>query len=83
MGEISSFDEFLGHRHGTNHSGKRFGGKWKKDPGHLYLWLHTKQLPFSIWTHPFPKLWSSDKDGSAKKGWLMADMVCWEDESVL
>lgn len=85
MAEFKSVDDFLNHRSSEGGGGARRFKSWKKDPGFLNIWLHTKQMPCSVWVHRIPELVVRQKQDSNEvlKNVWGRQHVCWEDESIL
>lgn len=87
MAEFKTVDDFLNYRGSEGGGGgARRTKSWKKDPGHINLWLHTKQVPCSVWIHPFVEVvvrTNKDDPRDVKKNVWSREHVCWEDESVL
>jgi hypothetical protein len=77
-------DSFLNHRTRDNTSGFLKG--WKKDPGHITVFLHRKYMPKAVWQHPIPKVTimedKNDKSIQVKRV-FGGDFVCWEAEDLL
>lgn len=85
MAEFNTVDDFLNHKGSEGGSGKRLKS-WAKDPGYMNFWLHTKQMPCSVWFHRIPELVvRQDKDDRTivKKNVWGRQHACWEDESIL
>lgn len=85
MGEFNTVDDFLNHKGSEGGSGKRLKS-WAKYPGYMNFWLHTKQMPCSVWFHRIPELVvRQDKDDRTivKKNVWGRQHACWEDESIL
>lgn len=85
MGEFNTVDDFLNHKGSEGGGGKRLKS-WAKDPGYMNFWLHTKQMPCSVWFHRIPELViRQDKDDRTvtKKNVWGRQHACWEDESIL
>lgn len=85
MAEFNTVDDFLNHKGSEGGGGKRLKS-WAKDPGYMNFWLHTKQMPCSVWFHRIPELViRDDKDDRTKKlkNVWGRQHACWEDESIL
>ena len=85
MGEFNTVDDFLNHKGSEGGGGKRLKS-WAKDPGYMNFWLHTKQMPCSVWFHRIPELVirqdKDDRNKTLKNVWGRQH-ACWEDESIL
>lgn len=85
MGEFRTVDDFLSHKGSEGGGGKRLKS-WAKDPGYMNFWLHTKQMPCSVWYHRFFELVvRTDKDDRSKqlKNVWGRQHACWESEDIL
>lgn len=76
-------DEFLSHS-GSESRGGRLKN-WKKDPGHIDVWMHTARTPRPLWKHGFHKIEAREnkKTRETEKQIWGHDFICWEEESVL
>ena len=82
--DFNSIDEFLSHR--SNESSKsNLLGKWKKDPGYIDVWLHTKRIPKPVWVHSFPvkKTWTDKLTGEEVTRYFPEKFVCHESDRFL
>lgn len=85
MTEFKSPDDFLNHRSQEGGGSKRLKS-WAKDPGHVNLWFHTKQMPCAVWYHRIPELVvrkKKDSENETLKNVWGRQHVCLEDESIL
>ena len=81
--EFDSLEGLLGHK--PKSGGGNFLKGWKKKPGHIDTWMHTKRLPMALWRHTFPvPVLSKDKDsGETVKHIYTKKFTCHETEEVL
>lgn len=83
--QFQDTDSFLGH---TTRSKSKFVRKWKDETDDkglhsLIAWFHTKQRPFAVWVHGFPKIIIKKEDDEEKRITVFSKYNCWEEEDVL
>lgn len=82
--ELDNLDAFLAHKTGAGAGGK-FLKDWKKIPGYIDTFLHTRRLPIVVWSHNFPKVFIKTvrETGVVTRKVFSTGWNCWEDEEVL
>jgi len=81
MAKELGFDEFMNHSTGARKN--TFLKDWKKTPGYLDAFLHTRRMPIVVHQHKFPRVNVKERDGKIERKVWMADLNCWESEEVL
>lgn len=82
MGEL---DDFLSESDGGSWENNRLDNWRKRRPPEIYTWMHTTQLPKSVWRHSFPRvtMWKDKKTGRSRKAIFGQQFVSHEPEEIL
>ncbi len=80
------FDDLSGWlKHKPRSGGGNMLKGWKKKPGHIDTWMHTKRLPMAVYRHPFPvpTIVKDKTTGNPVKNIFSKKFTCHETEDVL